>query len=1020
MLKSSDKENQNKKGAVASGVNSASVHTGQVNSSEAVSFIKNNPVIFSRIVNELNSSVIIISADGSLLFFNKKFSNYIGKPDEQIMGMNIFSLIAQEHRESFRELVLKGLEQKVISEFEVKVDYKPAVHFISFELYPVEINGVKCVCVISSDTSERKRKENELLSEKVELERRNRERTEELERLNRELIDSRYAALNMMEDAVEAKAELEKVNLNLRNEIKERKQIEQSLRESEERFRNIFRNSLAVMFLIDPETYNLVDVNYAAERFYGWSHEEMINLRIDDLNTLLPEQIAVEMEKAASKDQTLFESKHRLSNGLVRDVDVYISRIKILGKIYLHSIVIDSTERKKAELINRMQYNIANAVITADNTKSLFEAIHKELSNVLDATHFFIALYNDRTKMFYSVVDTDKDEIRDWPAEGSLSGYVINQKRSVFLKKADILKLAEQMEIKIIGSIAEYWLGVPLIIEERILGILVVQSYSSGDIYDQTSIDLLEVVAHELSIFFEKIEAEEEAFILSRAIEQSPVSVVITDSMGNIEYVNPHFCKVTGYSSAEAIGQNPRILKSGEKSQEEYKELWDTILSGKEWYGEFHNKRKNGELYWEKAVISPIVNQEGEITNFCAIKEDITEKKKMIEELVTAKEKAEEMSRLKSHFLANMSHELRTPLIGILGFSEIMLEDLEEPALRQMAETINRSGTRLLDTLNLILDLSRVEAGRLEIKRETVDVTKIISGTVNLFSEAAARKGLYLRTDLSDESLIIKSDPKLLEQILNNLINNAIKFTREGGVTVTLESGPDRIRMSVADTGIGISPADQKIIWEEFRQASEGFSRNFEGTGLGLTLTKKFVEKLGGTVNLESELGKGSVFTVELPVHPENSLLTQEVISEEKPIVNNLVTTSASMKTKILLVEDDPVAIDLVKAMLGPTYEIEVVIKGQEAIESAAQKIYDLILMDINLGKGINGLEVTKAIRKMPEYKTVPIIAVTAFAMVGDKEEFLAAGCSHYLSKPYTRKQLLSLIQEALAERKDN
>jgi PAS domain S-box-containing protein len=503
-------------------------------------------------------------------------------------------------------------------------------------------------------------------------------------------------------------------------------------------------------------------------------------------------------------------------------------------------------------------------------------------------------------------------------------------------------------------------------------------------------------------------------------VEQSPTSVVITDINGNIEYVNPYFTETTGYSSLEVIGKNPRILKSGHKTKEEVKELWETILAGKSWRGDLLNKKKNGELFWESTTISPIKNEGGEITHFIAIKLDITEKKNLLDDLILSKDRAEESSRLKSSFLSNMSHELRTPLIAILGYSEAITDEAKDETTAEMARIIYKGGKRLLDTLNLILNLSRIEAGRLELQKEEADVASVLDEVIDLFSELAAKKGLYIKKEFTASRTKTKTDKMILGQVFNNLLNNGIKYTSKGGVTVSIENtggGGDWISISFRDTGIGISTDKQELIWEEFRQASEGYSRGFEGTGLGLTITKKFTEKLGGTISVHSEVGTGSVFTVKIPIVEESALNKIETFKEDKTPVVSSGTHTKSHIPKILLVDNDPVAVNYLKLVLKDSYQIDVCINGLSSIEKAKENKYDLILMDINLGKGMSGTDAVKRIRELSGYKNTPIAAITAHAMDGDREEFISAGCTHYISKPYARNTLLGLLNNILEKK---
>ncbi len=504
---------------------------------------------------------------------------------------------------------------------------------------------------------------------------------------------------------------------------------------------------------------------------------------------------------------------------------------------------------------------------------------------------------------------------------------------------------------------------------------------------------------------------ENELIKLSLAVEQSPASIVITDINGNIEYVNHTFTTTTGYTVEEALHKNPRILKSGHMTKEEYKILWDTILSGKNWFGEFLNVKKSGDLFWEEAIISPIKNKDGEIINLLAIKRDVTELKKINEELREAKETAEEMNRLKSSFLANMSHELRTPMIGILGYSEMLLDEFSDEKVHEIGGIILQSGHRLMETLNLILDLSRIEAKKLDVKVSPVDIVPVAREIATLFNSAADKKQLYLTVASVCESLDLLLDEKMFREILNNLINNAIKFTRQGGVTVTISKdtldNAEWAIVQVRDTGIGIASENFNMIFEEFRQASEGQSRSFEGTGLGLTITKRFVEKLNGVISVDSTVGKGTTFTVRFPIQPLNKIKTDEV--------HTSIQGAAQTKTvlpQVLYVEDDEIAVHIVSKMLDGYCEIDNTNNAESALHMAQAKKYDAIFMDINLGKGLDGVKTTMLLKKMELYQNVPIVAMTAYAMVGDKEEFLNAGCTHYISKPFTKSELLKVASE--------
>lgn len=508
--------------------------------------------------------------------------------------------------------------------------------------------------------------------------------------------------------------------------------------------------------------------------------------------------------------------------------------------------------------------------------------------------------------------------------------------------------------------------------------------------------------------------AEEALRKLSSAVEQSPSSIVITDLDGRIEYVNPKSIEISGYNREELIGQNPRIFSSGEKPKSQYKILWDTITSGKEWRGEFHNRKKSGELYWDSASISPIINEKGEITHYLAIKEDITEKKKILNELIEAKEKAEELNRAKSNFMANMSHELRTPLVGILGISELMMTETDGES-NENANNIHESGLRLLKTITEILNFSKIESEKTTVEFSVINLTKLLLDEIKSYKKSADHKGILIIESFSMEVVPIITDEKLLIAIINNLINNAVKFTFTGKVTISFEQTNGDILIKISDTGIGIPKEKFELIFEEFRQLSEGIGRSFEGSGLGLTVVKKYVELLNGSISVESELNIGSTFIVRLPfIKYEEKTFT---IDTFKPVKNESIPLPEKQIYKILIVDDDDINILTIRKMLEKDYYVIPVSNGADAVEEVKKQRVDIILMDINLKHGISGVETTQLIRTIKGYENIPIVAMTAYAMPDDRMEFLQSGCSNYLAKPFSKEDIIKLLSDIIKQK---
>jgi len=367
--------------------------------------------------------------------------------------------------------------------------------------------------------------------------------------------------------------------------------------------------------------------------------------------------------------------------------------------------------------------------------------------------------------------------------------------------------------------------------------------------------------------------AERQIQKLTKSIEQSPSAIIITDIQGIIEYVNPIFSEISGYSQGEVIGKNLRILSPNEMPLEEYKQLWDTIIAGDVWRGEFLNRKKNGEQYWEWITMTSIKNEAGEITNFLAIKEDISLRKQMEADLIVAKNKAEESDRLKSAFLANMSHEIRTPLNSIIGFSELLSDsDFEIDEKKEFIQHIISNGNSLLNIISDIMDISRMESGQVTIRESQIHVNKFITRIKEQFSIKFAETNVEFKLEIpnSKEEIFILADTERLSQIFTNLISNALKFTTQGFIQIGYQVKGDMVEFCVTDTGIGI-PADfHDKIFDRFRQVESSNTRKYGGNGLGLAITRNLVELMGGKIWIESESGKGSSFYFVLPLFSGN------------------------------------------------------------------------------------------------------------------------------------------------------
>jgi PAS domain S-box-containing protein len=363
---------------------------------------------------------------------------------------------------------------------------------------------------------------------------------------------------------------------------------------------------------------------------------------------------------------------------------------------------------------------------------------------------------------------------------------------------------------------------------------------------------------------------------LSTSIEQSPSIIIITNTNGDIEYVNPSLTEITGFTPEETIGKKPNIFKSGLTPNETYDELWKTISSGEVWRGELYNRKKSGEYYWEWVIITSLKNELGDITNYIAIKEDITLRKEMEADLIIAKEKAEENDRLKSAFLANMSHEIRTPLNCILGFADLLSEPVyhsDQQQCIEYAQLIMASGNNLLAIINDIMDISKIEAGQVHVRMAEFNPNELLLSIWKEFEIKALEKqiDLILTTPNSPTIKYIESDETKIKQVLINFVGNAIKFTEKGSVVIGHEFKGDFVRFFISDTGIGIPKKFHENIFERFRQIENTSTRKYGGTGLGLAISKSLIELLGGKIGMESIPNEGSTFYFTLPINHKRS-----------------------------------------------------------------------------------------------------------------------------------------------------
>ena len=489
-------------------------------------------------------------------------------------------------------------------------------------------------------------------------------------------------------------------------------------------------------------------------------------------------------------------------------------------------------------------------------------------------------------------------------------------------------------------------------------------------------------------------QAQEQLRQLSRAVEASPSSILITDADGLIQYVNPKFTQITGYALEEVQGRNPRILKTDRTPADVHRQLWETIKAGREWHGEFCNRKKNGEVYWELASVSPITDADGKITHFVAVKEDITEQRQL-------RERALEASQLKSKLLANVSHELRTPLSGILGYAELLQDESFGPLSqeqKQAAAQIVEGADYLTTMINELLDEAQIEARTLILRLQPCSPRATLEKAEASMSVLARNKGLALITNVEPGFPgTLTADEGRLQQILTNLIGNAIKFTKVGEVRVNLyQPDPAHWCVRVSDTGVGIEARDFARIFEPFQKLSNTLTRENRGTGLGLSITKQLVDLMGGQIGVESKLGSGSTFTVSLPV--EISL-----------------GQTAPPKPLALIIEDDLALGHVFESALRDTgFETDLDTHGGQVMQRLSARPPALILLDSNMPRG-GGPDLLQQIRSEKRWDETPIIVATGDLLLA---KTLEGKGERVLVKPVSIAKLRELAGPVLNHRK--
>jgi len=670
------------------------------------------------------------------------------------------------------------------------------------------------------------------------------------------------------------------------DDVTEQRRMIDALRSSEQSYRELIDNINDTVWIMETDG-SLIDVNKEVIRQLGYSKEEILQIGLNGIDAKMStDEMEIMIAAVASGVSHIFETIHRTKTGQLIPVEVNAGRVNYMGKLMAVCIARDITQRKRAEAFQHLLYEIASFSTGSGTLDALLVLVRNELDKVMNANNFYVALYQEVTNSLDELVFVnEKFTAHSWPVEGTLSGHVLKTGKSLLLCGDEQREFMRMNNIEVVENPPSCWLGVPLLLSDdrMAIGVLVLQHYSDSHAYDNSNLQILEMVAHELSV----------------------------------------------------VIQHQRIIN----------------------------------------------------------------------DLIKAKEKAEESDRLKTAFLANVSHEIRTPMNGILGFIEMLGDSETEPKERvEYLEIVNKCGQRLLATIDDIIEISRIEAGLIELHPSETDLAETMHFLHSFFQPIAQEKGIDLIVEdyVKGKQAIVTIDKFKLDGILTNLLNNAVKFTHTGRILFGNSLQGDDILFYVKDTGIGIPLDRQDAIFQRFVQADLTSTRPYEGSGLGLSIIKAYLDKMGGRIWVDSVPNKGSTFYFTLPYKPV--VVLPHPKREEAPVHVNTGTVT------ILVAEDDPISFIYLETLLKREgYNVYHAKNGLEAVKLAKlHPALDAILMDLKMPE-MNGLEATRLIRQFNQ--TVPIIAQTAFAFTDDKENAMVAGCTDFLTKPTSREQLLLSLQ---------
>lgn len=846
----------------------------------------------------------------------------------------------------------------------------------------------------------------------------------------------------------------QKVVFAVARDITARKQAEEALSERKRILRTILDNVPIGVWMLGADK-SLRFVNQAFCKATGISESKFLSARsyteLYDEQTALScyqsDKITFETGQPTSTLETIrFTDNKRHENQIIKS-PVKDESGAILGLI---GISIDVTERNALENSVRQQLKFSNAlndiaqiIISTNDAEALLNTASRILGEALDVDRFEIYSVSKLQETVVGLIEwlnpanqSLVETLACFPLamyknciEHMLSTYqpiahnLENPDPNVLADYQFIINNTEfcHQNVKPAGAFEPFLsefekvqsgLWFPFWFKDNGFYLFAINRITRNEGFKNIELDFLESASRQISIALEKLHlieqknlADDQLRRLSHAIEQSPACNIITNTEGRIIYVNSKVTELTGYQPEELLGKTTEILGNGTLREELDHQLWQTIRSGKTWKGEFLNKKKDGEIYWAYASISPIYDVKGQIAYYLSVQEDITEDKKNLMDLEDAKEKAEESDRLKTAFLNNISHEIRTPISGVCGFADLLtLTDLNDSERLVYTNSLEASLNRLINTVEDFVDMSMLATKTKQVSKTETDLGALMWELYEKNESECTSKNLSLKLLIPKESnVIIRCDADLLKKSLQHLIGNAIKFTKQGSIEFGYHAKPDELEFCIKDTGIGIDANAMEFIFKPFNQENYATTRGYEGSGLGLSIAKGFIELMGGKIWCKSQKDFGSSFYFSLP----NPYLNINRVAKPFPIVSQ----KAGDTIKILIAEDEPDNFFYLQTVLKiHTYStVFHATNGEHAIELVHNNPdLFIVLMDLKMPFK-DGLEATRLLRDCGY--SMPIIAITAHAGSEDNNHALQAGCNDFVTKPINRETLLKTLE---------